>query len=98
MTDIEVESPNTSEGTLEKNEGATFIKSLQDLTSSMPPVENVVVKNKKPVKKNLKRGRKKKKLPVKFPQPTILPKIFTIQIAPHANIIGKLRNKRYYCR
>ena len=89
MADTQVGSHETPEGILQKNEGTTCIESLQVLTSRMPPVENTAVKSGKAVKSKLRRGRKKKKLPVKFPQPTILPKVFAIQIAPQANIIGK---------
>ena len=88
MTD-KLESIKASGNVLNDNERNTFIESLQVLTSSMPPVENDFEKNTKPVKSNSKRGRKKKKVPVKFSQPTILPKVFAIQISPQANIIGK---------
>lgn len=74
----------------EKNESCNFIASLQMLTSSMPSVEMLAVKTKEmPERKPLaKRGRKKKSAPIKVAQPKILPKVFALQIAPQANVIG----------
>ena len=77
-------------------ETTNSIASLKVLTSSMPPVVNAVVKNKRLTKAGSKRGRKKKKLPLKVSQPTILPKVFAIQIAPQANIVGEFSMMKNY--
>ena len=70
-------------------EASNSLASLQVLTSSIPPtlsLENATSGSKVEVK--VKRTRKKK-VPSKVGQKPILPKMFAIQIAPQASVIGK---------
>lgn len=94
MADTGTIGSETSEAVPEKYEPANIIATLELLTSSMPSVENSTENtNVSTAKSKSRRGRKKRKTPVKVSQPNILPKVFAIQIAPQTNIVGKFANK-----